>query len=150
MRSTVFIVFGAAFILMLVLIIFSNISTNNDPVIRVARQFFAAVAAQDAAACERTLDSSAAKLIRVENKITSIDFSAMHGQGALASYPGTVWNFVDLSGVTLDQSTPPDIADEAGLATVFLSQDLKMYLRRIGKGDNWKIIYISAVTTAKR
>jgi len=150
MRSTVFIGFGAVLILLLIWIIFTNVSAKNDPVMRAARKFFTAVATQDATACAGTIDLKAVKITKVGNKITTVGFADMHGQGALSTFAGNVWNYNDLSKLTLDEMTSPDVADGPGLATVCLSDDYKMFLRRSKNGETWKVIYITAPKIPKR
>ncbi len=153
MRSTVYMGFGAVLIVLLVWIIYTNWFTNNDPVLRVARQFFAAVQAQNATACAQTIDSSVVALERSGNHIVAIDCADMRSRGALGLYPGTVWQYTDLKDLTLDQSKEPELTDEQDgtqtKATVFLSDNVTMNLHRVGSSDVWKIIYISAKPTVK-
>ncbi len=143
MRSTTFVGFGAVLIILLLWIIYSNLATSNGPVMRTTNAFLSAIRQQDAVAVQRMVDPNTVTVTAVGNKITSIDFAQMHGKGGLASYPANVWDYAEIKTLALNPDIAPDVADEQGLATISLTHGVYMYLQRIAKTDNWKVIYIS-------
>lgn len=143
--SSVFVTFGAVLIIILLWSIYNNVATAHDPVQRAAQNFFAAVAQQDAAKTEQFVDPSTVTITKVDNKITSFAFTAIHGGGVFTANPTSLWTYTDLMALTTVPNLQPDVANDTGVATILMSEGVKMYLHRMGKGNAaWKVFYISA------
>jgi len=140
--STIIVTFAGILIVALVWIIWGNISAANDPVMRAANTFLAGAVKQDATIIEPLIDPKAVKITKVGNKITSMEFAEFHGGSSfIHGKPAFLYN-TDLSALAIDPSiTKPFVTDDPPIATVGLTKDGKLYLRKIN--DAWKVFYLS-------
>ncbi|HOF88489.1 MAG TPA: hypothetical protein PLZ36_10360 [Armatimonadota bacterium] len=135
--STTFFIFLGMVVLVLLIGTVSMRSTANDPVVRAAEAFLAAIANNDLAAVERATDARNVKIISAGARVVSIKFGAIAPGGAFMKRDEVSWSYADLAQMARDTTIPP--VEAKGMATVACGA-FKLYLRQADGA--WKVFYI--------
>lgn len=135
--STTFFIFLGMVVLVLLIGSVSMRTTANDPVVRAADSFLAAIETNDLAAVKQATDLSNAKILDTGSKVVSIKFAAIAPGGAFMKRPEVSWSYTDLAQMKRDTTIPP--VEAKGMATITCGA-FKLYLRQADGA--WKVFYI--------
>ncbi|HEY3418274.1 MAG TPA: hypothetical protein VGM23_15460 [Armatimonadota bacterium] len=115
-----------------------------------ALQFLSAVKKQDVETVTRMTDTSNVRIITTGKSLTGFSFPVTAAfQGVFSKQPAVKWTNGEILQLTPKPGIDPVVAETQGVATVIMTNNCKLYLRR-QKDKSWKVFYIAKPEVAKQ